>query len=1471
MSPAEDCAIFRAAAAPPVGREGPLERLRLSLDQAASGGCRVVLVAGGAGVGKSALMQQLRPFAQARRAQFVAGKFEQHNERESTAVLQALSALGQLLLADYDQDELAEVRGRMLRALGAQAGLARVVPEFAQLLGDLPDPMEVDPAHAAARLVEVVVGLLRAIASPARPVVFVLDDLQWSGTLSTRLIEAILATNDIKGLLLVAAYRDDELPQAHPLISAIAYWAKQDGALELLPLANLKPPEVTQLLTQLLGPLPGSWARRLGEAMGRHAQGNPFDTVELLNALRDEGLLPGAGAGVRWDDDAVQEYLARNPMKDVLGVRIERLPGQAQELLQALACIGAQTSLEVARTLAPFSPEEFESALAVLCERSFVQTEGAAKGVVRLRHDRVQQAAYASLPQHRRGVFHLGLARRLASAGLAPLAADQYVCAADEVHDAAESQRAALLLTDAALQTRRMGNPVAACRMQYAAMRLLERARETGEDNAAALAACEIDYHLALFTVGRLEAADAVYERIQSRHPNALRYIGAACLQVDSLGNRGRLDDAVALGLQVLRSLGLDVPRDFGASPDFSDRLERMRRWVETFDLDHECTRAETTVPWVMASAKMIYRLLSPAIVTDVNMLAWLIFKSQDLWEQHGPCAPLVVSFSRSGVATIAFTQDWRTGYLAMRHPIDLCEARRWEPEGSRVRFIFVANGIYWFEPLERTRHEAERAREGLVAGGDLRSASFSYRTSAICLFECGPTLRRYAQEVEGALVLSRRADNRQAIVRCLEDREVLRELVGEDTSQGTLPDSHGLSEGMVDASDPWVRSYHACSRAALCAIFADGAGLARHARVALHLQSALHFYRKVWAYWLTGLGAAWEIQGTAGAVAEPGSDPWVELDASLEWMRQRAIDAPFNFRHLHLHLLAERAWAVGDLPSATRWFDNAMGAAEQAGRPWHQALISERAARLHLALGWTHSGSQLLLEAQQLYMAWGATVKASQLSAQTGTPADALPHASPFAASRALTAADDLDMRVVLQASQGLSAEVNSLRLKAKVQEVLSSATGATRVTLALWEDDAAEWLVDARDSSGEVIQVPVDGSASAVPLKAFRYAESTREPLLLVDAVSDERFARDVYFHGMERCSLMVVPILRRGVERAMLVLENRASRGAFTMALLDAVTIISGQLAVSLESMLLYERLERKVREQTRQLREAQSRQVAEARRAGMTQIATNVLHDVGNALTSVNVSTHVLADRVRNSRSVRVSDLAQLLAESSHEWQRFCSERGKGRLLPGYVRQLAGALQVERDELLAELQRLSRSVDHIKNVVAMQQSYAGASGVLESCNIAQLVDDALRIQQDALIGQGITVDRNYAAVDPAPLDKTRVMQILVNLVENARQAMEGVQGRRTLRVTVGKDAQDLLVTVGDNGSGIAPGHLSRMFSHGFTTKSGGHGFGLHSCAVAAKEMGGTLTVHSEGAGTGATFTLRLPSTGAANAGN
>jgi len=279
---------------------------------------------------------------------------------------------------------------------------------------------------------------------------------------------------------------------------------------------------------------------------------------------------------------------------------------------------------------------------------------------------------------------------------------------------------------------------------------------------------------------------------------------------------------------------------------------------------------------------------------------------------------------------------------------------------------------------------------------------------------------------------------------------------------------------------------------------------------------------------------------------------------------------------------------------------------------------------------------------------------------------------------------------------------------------------------------------------------------------------------------------------------------------------------------------------------------------------ELDELNRKLVETSRQAGMAEVATGVLHNVGNVLNSVNVSLTLVRDRLRRSEVDSLSKLARLIHAHEASLDQFLTQDPKGRLVPRFILQLAEQLAGERQMLQHEHEQLMRNVDHIKEIVTMQQSYASVSGILETVSLAGLVDDALHLHTGGLDRHGVKVVRRYSPVPPMLLDKHKVLQILVNLVHNAKYAItEANPAERQLTVAIQRNGDEhVRVSVTDNGIGIPAESLTRIFSHGFTTRKGGHGFGLHSGANAAKEMGGTLCAESRGPGLGATFTLELP---------
>ncbi len=1144
------------------GRDNEVAALQGAFEGALTGQCCGVLVGGAPGVGKTTLADQLRPVVTGTDGWFVAGKFDQYRrDLEFDAVNQAFRALGRLLLAEPD-DELARVRGQILRAVGPNAGLlAAVLPEFATLLSVSPDPG--DPVTAQARLQRAGAAALRAVASPKRPVVVFLDDLQWAGRTPLGFVDLMLSEEPVEGLLLVGAYREDDVDGPHPLAAPLSRWLGQ-ATVRRLRLVNLPGPGLATMVAEMLH-VDRSAAAGLAGVIEPHTRGNPYETVELLDALRRDRLLTRSAAGWRWDEAAVRAHLGRSEAAGLLAARAAALPERSRALMESMACLGGRAEVSVLQVAAGVPAGVAEQGLAPALEEGLLVMEPGAHPAVRFRHDRAREAVLGGLDQQRKRALRLAMARRLAAVPeLFAAAAEQYLPVADAVDDAAERRRVVRLLRRAAGQAALIGDYALVNELLAAALPLI------GPREEAALVAVRTARHAALYRLGRLEEADEEYQAIEGLCPSAVQRADATAVQVVSLTHRSRFADAVSLGVGALRELSVVVPIADRLTADLDRQFGHLYRWLDHTDEASDLARPDVTDPALIAIARLINALLPASYVADHAMLAWLSLEGLRIWLEHGPAPVLIGPAGNTARVVVTMRGDYAAGSRAMRRILAFGEARGYEPGTSQARFRYAALAC-WSEPLEGGVEAARRARDGLLAGGDLAYASYTYQPMVYYQLDSAPSLGVCAAEVEAGLAFVRRTGNEEVSGWL----DCFRWLT--DVLRGQGPAAAGAAPVGKYEGSPLGLFHGHVTAAIAAAIFGDPVGLVQHTEAAEPLVVAVAgSYPTAVLRLLRGLALAGQARTADGG--ERGG-LLAELDEVIRWLAARAADAPDNFLHLLRLVEAERAWAADDFRAAALAFDAARHEAAQRQRPWHRALIAEHAARFYLARGLEHAGYELLAQARQQYLAWGATAKTSQLDwaypavqvrAEETADDGGLPQ------GRAVVTTGTVDLLGIVSASQALSSETSIGRLHARVAQVLGAMTGATRVHLLLWSEDRHAWLLPAPDGDDGTVPVSGTGLERAVPVSVLRYAQRTREPLIVADAAADDRFARDPYFADVGCCSMLAVPILSRGTLKAVLLLENRLLRGAFTTGRLDGLKLIAGQLAVSLDNAQLYAEL-------------------------------------------------------------------------------------------------------------------------------------------------------------------------------------------------------------------------------------------------------------------------------------------------------
>ena len=512
-----------------------------------------------------------------------------------------------------------------------------------------------------------------------------------------------------------------------------------------------------------------------------------------------------------------------------------------------------------------------------------------------------------------------------------------------------------------------------------------------------------------------------------------------------------------------------------------------------------------------------------------------------------------------------------RPGDHTLRRLLTVSAARGYEPETSLAIHYFITPMRFWFEPIDNNVREARRAREGCVAGGELHIAGHTFAPATTALLESAPSLDAASAEVKAGVAFARRTGGEQTAQWLDGYRWLTDALRGESPEEA---DERAPDDKFAD--NRMALFYAHVNRAVAAAILGDPGDLELHTSRAIELvPAASGHYETSWARFLRGLAVAGQARDAVDS--QERGRLLSELEDVTRWLAARAADAPDNFGHLVLLLEAERAWAAGDFRAASLAFDTARREVSQRRRPWHSALITERAARFFLAHGLGQVGEELLAQAREQYLAWGAIAKVDQLDwahpilrdHPDPTTRDDGERPSDDSEDRSSVTTGTIDLLGILPASRALSSETSVERLRSHVIEVLGAMTGATGVHLLVWSEDRQAWLAAAADSNGATFVIRETEHDTAVPMTVVRYAQRVRDLLVVSDATTDDRFARDPYFANLDSCSLLSVPILSRGALQAVLLLENRLIRSAFSAERLEAVKLIASQLAVSLDN--------------------------------------------------------------------------------------------------------------------------------------------------------------------------------------------------------------------------------------------------------------------------------------------------------------
>ena len=1414
------------------GRDEEVQSLHGAFARTRAGGRELVLVTGGPGIGKSALVDRLRASVSDGHGYYAAGKFDQlQRSVPFSGLAQALRSLVRQLLTE-PETALDQWRTRIEEALQPNGQLlVAIVPELERLLGAQPPVPEAGPVESMNRFHLVVKRFLRVFSGAEHPLVLFLDDLQWADAASLQLLEQWVSDAAINHVLVIGAYRDNEVGPSHPLALSVANLRDAGCDVHTIHLQPLSATAIAELASDTFNE-GAARLQFLADLIIRKSAGNPFFVRRLLHSMHAQGLFRFVAESRRWtwDDSAIERAPISDNVLELMVLAIDRMPPQTRRLLETGACIGHQFALDTLAELTDLPVKTVTEQLWPAVEDGLLVP---AQATLRFAHDRVQQAAYGRLSEDSRQKLHLAIARRLLDRAeedggddLFEIV-DQFNLGDAHVVDPAERRRLAGLNLAAGQKAKASAAYRAAFEYLTVARRHLgERAwSETPEITFTVHRELAESAYLAGEHAAAEELVEATLAHAHSKAAKADLY-GLRVLAATVASDWHR---ALQWGREGLAVFGLEWPLE-GLAGAIEAEAAAIMKNLAGRNIEDVIDEPDLQDEDIRASMHLLSLLGAPAYFSGAEVLTFLFARAVNISLVHGPSPYSAFAFVLYGGIHNALTGQYDVGYAFGKVALGL--ARRFGNRAEECKTLEVYGVLvhHWKAPL---RAGLPLLKEGFRAGvesGETAFAAFSLNAFLINALPSGMPLNDLLEEAAVAEDFAATQKNRTSVAMTLAQRQIARALTGA-TARPDLFDDEEFSEArFVEEAGShetalghfWVAKLQT---AYLAGNYESAFKCSREAEKRI-LKGILGMITSAEHVFYTALATTAAATGARGD-RSPAREQLRALHGKLvNW----AGHCPHNFAHKVSLVAAEMARIDGAPGEALRLYRAAIDEAEREGFIQDEALAHELRARFLFGEREPALGAVHVRLARDRYRQWGATVKVSALEREFP---DCF-RAEPVPARRGVF----LDEMALIKASQAISVETTPTRLFEQILRVVVEVTGAQRGALVLPVKGALKVrarIEAAEDVSVSLAETPLE-QCTDLPSAILRYVMRTKEFLLLSDARTSRLFAGDPVVQQRRLQSVLCIPLIKQSAVLGLIYLENNAMAGAFAGDLAEIGQVLASQAVISLENSTLLEELqqltgelEARVIERTQQLTdEIAARDKAEVALREADQQKDHFLA--------------MLAHELRNPLA-SISNASELLSRTVAE--------GPGT---------DGPLAV----LKRQTRQLIRLVDDLMDLARIAR---GRITLEETAlEIGEVIDQAVETVQGLIREKS---HRFFLARAPHAVyvrgDKTRLTQAVSNVIHNAAKYTDP---GGEIHLEVFDSEHEVGIRVRDNGAGIAPAllpHLFDLFVQSERTldrSQGGLGIGLSVVKQLIEMHRGSVRGESPGIGRGATFTIRLP---------
>jgi PAS domain S-box-containing protein len=1168
------------------GREREIDTLLAAFDRViTSGRPELVLLSGYSGIGKSAVVNELHKALVPPRGLFASGKFDQYKrDIPYTTLGQAFQSLVRSLLSQSEA-ELGRWCDSLNEALGQNGQLiVNLVPELELVIGKQPPVADLPPQDTQNRFQLVFQRFLGVFARKEHPLALFLDDLQWLDAATLDLLEHLVTHSEVRHLLLVGAYRDNEISPSHPLVRTLETIRKAGALVQEISLAPLAREDLGRLIADTLSCEPDR-AAPLARLVHEKTGGNPFFAIQFISALAEEGLLrfDHDAARWRWELDRLHAKGYTDNVVDLMVGKLTRLPVETQAALQQLACLGNVAEITMLSTVLGKSNEEVRSDLWGAGRLELVERlDGSYKFV----HDRVQEAAYSLIPERLRAETHLCIGRLLVVHTPAEKREEVIFEIVNQLNRGAalitsRDEREQLAELNLIAGRRAKATTAYASALTYLTAGAALLPEDSWQRQHELTFALELHRAECEFLTGALAEAEQRLNVLATRAASTVDRATVVCLCADLYTTLGQNARAIAVGLDYLRHLGIH----WSPHPTEEEaRREYDRIWSQfgSRPIEELVDLPLMTDPSSLATLNVLTKVFAAAMYTEANLACLVICRAVNLSLERGNCDGSTFAYVMLGAVAGASFGDYRAGFRFGQLGYELVEQRRLTGFQARVYNQFGTHVLPWTRHVKSGRDLLRRAFEVAKKNGDLTFSAYPRHALTTNLLAVGDPLPEVQREVEHGLAFADKTGFRVVIDLIAIQLGLIRTLRGLTPKFGSFNDAQ-FDEIRIEhrlAGNPdlaraefsyWTRKLQARFLAGDYTSAVNAASRAQSllwiARYAVEA-AEYHFYGALSRAAVCDIAAADQRQQHVAALADH--------HRQLEVWAENCLD---NFENRAALVGAEIARLEGRELDAEHLYEQAIRSARDYGFIHNEALANELASRFYAARGFEKIARVYLQEARYGYLRWGADGKVRQLELLHPHLRDAPVPASPTATIGAPV--EQLDVGTVLKAAQAVSGEIVLDKLIKTLLRIAVEHAGAERGLLILFPGDEPRITAEATTSSGQV-EVTLRQAAvspAELPESVLHYMIRTRKSVILDDALAQNPFSADEYIGQKHARSVLCLPLVKQSKLIGVLYLENNLTSHVFTPTRISVLELLASQAAISLENARLYNDLQKR----------------------------------------------------------------------------------------------------------------------------------------------------------------------------------------------------------------------------------------------------------------------------------------------------